>query len=595
MLKVPGVLLLLALGGLPPQPPADGVIAGRVVDAGTGKPVGGAMVRITGPSIRRSGPWGPGLHGGAPDVLTAADGRFEFRHLPDGTFGVTATKPGYAEGAYGRRRPGGAVRTVALAAQQPLRDVAVSIWKNGAISGTLTDESGEAVVGAQVRLWRATFVAGARRFASSGQPAYTDDRGAYRFGELLSGDYIVGTSAPQVSTLGGPAGEVRVGRGGAFVTPASPLSLQVGDASISIGRPAIVPPPPANGHVMVYPPTFSPSALAPVHAAIVTLASGEERSGVDIQVQPVTIARVAGMLMDLNGPVSGGAIQLHAKGFEGASSAADDIAAISDAQGRFVFPAVPHGDYTLSAIERISQLYRIDLPLTVSGDIDNLTAVMRNGLSVTGRLEYQGTTAPPPPQGNLTFRPVPFTLDAADGSGPSPIGSARWGASGFTIEGFAAGRYVVRVAQSPEGWMFKAALLNGADVSTAPFDLTRDVDDLVITFTDRWSGLGGTVHDANGNADAAATVLVFPTTAEGWRDYGSSPRRLKSSATTDRGEFAISSLPPGDYYAVAIPEDQSDDWRDPRTLDALARIATSITIAEGEHRMIDLRTREVPR
>jgi hypothetical protein len=269
--------------------------------------------------------------------------------------------------------------------------------------------------------------------------------------------------------------------------------------------------------------------------------------------------------------------------------------AVSDAQGRFVFPAVPHGDYTLSALERITPLYRIDLPLAVTGDVDDVTALLGRGISVTGRLEYQGTTPPPPPLANLSFRPVPFSLDAADGSGPSPLGSALMGASGFTLDGFAAGRYLVRVAQSPEGWMFKSAVLNGVDVSMTPFDLTRDVDDLVITFTDRWSGVGGRVHDANGNADASATVLLFPSTADGWRDYGSSPRRLKSGATTDRGEFAISSLPPGDYYAVAVPEDESDDWRDPRTLDALSRIATPITIVEGEHRMIDLRTREVPR
>ena len=52
-----------------------------------------------------------------------------------------------------------------------------------------------------------------------------------------------------------------------------------------------------------------------------------------------------------------------------------------------------------------------------------------------------------------------------------------------------AGRYRVRVPNSPAGWMFKAAMLNGVDVSETPFDLTRDVTDLVLSFTDRWSGM----------------------------------------------------------------------------------------------------------
>ena len=55
----------------------------------------------------------------------------------------------------------------------------------------------------------------------------------------------------------------------------------------------------------------------------------------------------------------------------------------------------------------------------------------------------------------------------------------------------------------------------------------------------------------------------------------------------------MTSLPPGDYYAVAVPQEQATDWREPGTLDALSRIATRITIIEGEHRKQDLTTREV--
>ena len=52
-------------------------------------------------------------------------------------------------------------------------------------------------------------------------------------------------------------------------------------------------------------------------------------------------------------------------------------------------------------------------------------------------------------------------------------------------------------------------------------------------------------------------------------------------------------MPPGDYYVVAVPEEQAADWRDPKTLEALARLATQVNIAEGEHKMIDLRLKEV--
>ena len=61
------------------------------------------------------------------------------------------------------------------------------------------------------------------------------------------------------------------------------------------------------------------------------------------------------------------------------------------------------------------------------------------------------------------------------------------------------------------------------------------------------------------------------------------------------GQFGLSSLPPGDYYAIAIREENAADWRDPAILDVLARAATRVTILEGEHRTVDLQVREVRR
>ena len=93
--------------------------------------------------------------------------------------------------------------------------------------------------------------------------------------------------------------------------------------------------------------------------------------------------------------------------------------------------------------------------------------------------------------------------------------------------------------------------------------------------------------------DPGATVLVFPTDVQSWSNFGSLPRRLREARTDARGEFGMTSLPPGDYYAVAVPQEQATDWREPRALDALSRHATRITIIEGEHRKQDLTTREV--
>ena len=190
------------------------------------------------------------------------------------------------------------------------------------------------------------------------------------------------------------------------------------------------------------------------------------------------------------------------------------------------------------------------------------------------------------------FVPPPFSLESDDASSRRPAWESRLAARenrDSLSRDMQPGRYRVRVQNSPTGWMFKAAMLNGVDVSETPFEFTRDVTDLVLTFTDRWSGMSGVVQGAGGGG---AMVLAFTTNVQTWNEQGASPRRLKSTRANARGEFGISSVPPGDYYVVAVPEEQAADWRDPKALEALARLATQVTIAEGEHKTIDLRLKD---
>ena len=112
------------LPGLSQAAPRTGLVVGRVIDAGTGSPIAGAVVDISLPAaplvrvelfpFRMPAPPPAPF----PRVMTGADGRFVFRRLPKGSFVITVVKPGYLEGAYGRRRPGGASIFQQLAADQ---------------------------------------------------------------------------------------------------------------------------------------------------------------------------------------------------------------------------------------------------------------------------------------------------------------------------------------------------------------------------------------------------------------------------------------------------------------------------------------------
>ena len=502
---VPRVLtVLLVLGAstaAQTPPPRDGVITGQVVDAASGKPVGAAIVSIGGPLLGV----GPGARQ-LPRILTGGDGRFLFRDLPAGSFTITATKGGYAEGASGRRVLGGASQPVVLTAAQRTADLAVRMWKQGAITGTIVDEAGEPVVGVQVRAARRTFAAGRRRFVPGGVSATTDDRGVYRLSGLLPGEYLIVTSPPPLSAKVSVFADIgRTGRGAgemaALLPPGGVNGIQVGDAQLMLGRGGVIPPPPVGGRMQIYPTIFYPSALAPARATTVALASGEERMGVDLQLQPVPTARLSGTVIGASGPEGNVALRLLPGGID--EIAADALAPVgfADAAGSFTFAAVPLGQYSLRAISRAgaasagpgSDLFWLDMPITVAGDdVDGVIAVMRPALRITGRFEFEGATPRPaaPSQRPGQFMSAPFTLESDDNL-PAAGLAATVGEQGFTLVGFPAGKYRVRVQSSPAGWMFKAAMLNGVDVSETPFEFTRDIADLVLTFTDRWSGIGG--------------------------------------------------------------------------------------------------------
>jgi hypothetical protein len=96
-----------------------------------------------------------------------------------------------------------------------------------------------------------------------------------------------------------------------------------------------------------------------------------------------------------------------------------------------------------------------------------------------------------------------------------------------------------------------------------------------------------------GDARESAAVLVFPADAQRWSTPSSNPRRFRLTRADATGRFGLSSLPPGDYYIAAVPDEQAGDWRDSAMLDSLARLALQITVIEGEHKTVDVRLRQV--
>jgi hypothetical protein len=621
------------------QAAPTGLLMGVIVDPLDGQPVPNAEVKLGGAP--------PGTLNTA--VLADAEGRFVFMALPKGSFTITATKPGYAEGAYGRLRPMGLTQALTLGEGERHGDLKIPIWKFATVTGRVTDEAGEAVIGVAVRALQRTIVAGKQKLAP-GPTARTDDRGVYRIASLTPGEYAVVVPATQASAPDsvvdlyvrsqiartakpGESDFIRdlsfSGAMDALIMIERHRETRVGAQSflsIGAGSPAAVAPAPSGGgRIYVYPTQYYPAASTAAAASVRALRSGEERVAIDIQLALAATSLVSGTVKGPDGPIVAGlTLAIDADdlstdtGFETATT-------VSDTAGRFTFIGVPEGRYRLRAVVAqvpvsggqrgapppppkplgapaappLPSLGGFTLWATQSitvgaSDIKDLAIDLRAGFRIAGRSEFVGTVAQPAAD---VLRRMTATFDPSDAR---PLVSSIMGRGQFDERGrlssyqLPPGRYYVRINNPPAGWVLKSAMLSGRDVSNVPLSLDADLTTLVITFTDRPSMLSGQVQNATGASDPSATVLVFPADSGGWTDYGGFPRRLQAIRVDRNGQFQAANLPGGDYLLVAIPDESSANWQDPKVLQALSRLATSVTLGDGETRSVSLKTSAVP-
>jgi hypothetical protein len=634
----PALVLFLALAAQLPEP-SSAIVAGRVVDATTGRPIAGVVVTPAGSAVITSpGASGPGT------ALTNAEGHFVLRGLAKGSLVLTATKSGYVNATHGQRRPGGSAQPIPLEAGERKTGLEVRMWKFGAITGTIVDEAGDPVVGTRVTVLQKTFIASRRRF-KLGPGGVTDDRGMYRIAGLTPGDYLVMVPSTQTtvpsdvmeSFFGGtPITDARRielsrelnGIGSSIAPSGSQFAMRSGGQTISLAPGTLTPIVSATG-TLVYPVVYFPAAATPGQAASIAIRSGEERAGVDLQVRPVRGVRVAGSVMGPEGPVATTAVRLVPAVNDDALEPLDVAATITDATGAFTFPAVPAGSYVLRVVRvprppvDVDQMHRISVvpsgAMTISGppaappsgpppiprdatlvahmplgvgdrDITDLIVPLAAGPRVSGRIEFEGTIERPTVPSITGMR---ITLDPVDGSPPADgtlaTQTGRPEENGeFRTYGVPPGRYVIRVSPLPAGWFLKNALYQNRDIADMPLDLeTKDVTGVVITFTDRPSSLSGSVRGAEG-PDPTAIVLVYPVDSATWSSSGALSRRLRTARAASDGSYSVQGLPAGEYHLVAVKEDQVGEWQDPALLRALSSLATTVRLGDGERKTQNL-------
>jgi protocatechuate 3,4-dioxygenase beta subunit len=621
------VALLAILAALPvrAQDPAapsrarptagSAVIAGRVLDGEGGVPIAGVVVALSG-QRSVSDP-------GASRTLTDAQGRFFFSDLVAGSYQLAATKAGWIPGAYGRRRPDGGSLPVDVTDAERRIDLTVPLWRYAVISGRVVDEAGDPMVSVDLRAFQQTFAAGRRQMTFVGRMR-SDDRGMYRFSNLLPGDYLIVIPtgiASEPATFGGAIrAEGQTPRAYLQTMTAvgtAPMSFEraevtTGGTSLLSSLLALPRGPPADAAWLTYPTTYYPSTTSFGSATTVRVEAGRERSGIDLALRPLATYRVSGTLTGPDGPAANHVVHLLAA--DAADLPVADVSsAVTDATGAFTFYGVPPGQFVArvvrtpwpaggfrlgitggtDAIRSISMvtdtrptgpppistdpLFYADQAVTV-GDrhVRDIVMTLRTGPRVTGRAEFEGSSQRPTPE---QLQSTAVVLEFAGGQSYGAIQPGRFSSDGqFTTPSTWPGRYLIRVNAPPPGWTFKGASYQGRDVSETPVDISADLDNVVITFTDRPTRIEGTVQNAEGQLAAGAMVLLFPVDSAAWRDYGRTSLRVRAVSTSAKGAFSLSAVPDGEYVLVAIADEQTADWQHPDVLRKLAAIGERVQV-----------------
>ena len=209
---------------------------------------------------------------------------------------------------------------------------------------------------------------------------------------------------------------------------------------------------------------------------------------------------------------------------------------------------------------------------------------MQGASAIRGRIVFEGEWPQP--------GSAPFSVaEPADGD-PSRSGRERSDRAilrtNCSLKVWCLARTSCESARPTRG-LSESIFANGRDVTRTPIDLSgSDVDDLVVTLTDKAALVSGTVRGTNGGPVGSGAVVVFPADDSGWTNYGMTPSRIKSILVTNVGGYRLPGLPAGEYLIVAVDESQLSAWQDPAWLKRAAAGATRISIGWGDSRTVDL-------
>ncbi|HEX8746373.1 MAG TPA: carboxypeptidase-like regulatory domain-containing protein [Pyrinomonadaceae bacterium] len=520
---------------------AAGSITGRVVGE-DGRPMGDVSVVIH------------GMYSGFASRVSVTDsaGRFQFKELPPGLYGLRVASPSFIELPDENRTPW-EPRYL-----KPGDTAQITMVKGGVITGTVLNAQGEPVVGAFVRPVRVRDAQGRRIFTeglAGIMPRITDDRGIYRIYGLQPGSYLLVVGGSNPYFFG---------------------NVSYGDV-----------------------PTYYPSSTRDT-AAEVQVRAGEEAAGVDIRYRNErghTISGTISGVSDNNGRsgISVALVRAVTGLIEGQTYAID-------VNGRHVFyiSGLPDGEYEITAqavFEKGDAVSSAPRSVSVRGsDVTGIQLELAPLSGITGRITLEPLKAQEPcvqinPQVAMQQTLITARREEQDKGRLQPSifsagGDAPDEQGEFVIRNLSDGLFRVSIRPPGEDWYVRAASFpavtppaavqagtSGAKAAAAPAPPPGTIilkrgeraSGINITVAQGAASLRGRVAAQSEGAALPANLRVYLIPAE--RERADDILRYAETGVSGDGSFTLTGLAPGRYMAVLRPfQPQTDILRPPRML-----------------------------
>ena len=491
------------------QAEKTGTISGRVVNE-SGRPLPNAVI-----TLRRLGSMNlESIH-----ATTDREGKFEVSGLSRMSYQLFAFLQGYAPLLRGD------LDDTKAGVYHVGDSVTLALTKGGVITGTVTNQAGEPVVGVNVRVLMVhnanTLSYPYNLFAPAD---LTDDRGIYRIYGLPEGTYVVWAG-------GGEQG---------YTTNEDPYASDV--------------------------PTYVPASTRDTAQEIVVRA-GVESNGVDIQYRGESGHTVSGTASGPGGQSIGIAVKLVA--------ASGVQAGMTSGQGPndrgFMFQGVDDGDYNISAMTSrrdgewmLSAAKQIKVRGT---DVSGVELVVQPLSSVTGRvvLEEIKTTECSDKQRPVFTETVVSAQNASDTLERIPwplVTTVNADEQGnILLKNLPPGRYYFNTQYFAKDWYLKSLSFESSETASTKAGKTLDaartwttlkpgdrLSGLTITLAQGAASLRGQIALSKGETPAQK-LYVYLVPAE--REMVDDPLRFYGAAVTAEGKVALNNLAPGRYLMFA--------------------------------------------